>query len=503
MAKSGVRHRGAARLVTATLVATVLAGCGSTVKVGSVGSAGADSGSLGLTPVLPGTIPSPGSDVTPGSAPVGSTPSSASISQGATSGPAQPTLPPGTAQGPTTTRGTLSLGILYTNNDAAASAGVNNGNTFTLRSSFEALVKAWNGRGGLAGRKIVPIYAELKSSSTSIGSDLQAACTKFTQDNHVAAVLSSTGIFFESFVQCLTRAHTTMISADYALGDDEALRAAPGLVAATTITVNARLAGLLEQLSASGRLRSTDKLGIVVEGCPFNVRAYESTVVPVAKRLGVAIADRFDARCFQSLPDLGGLASEMQNAVLRFKARGVTQVAFVSGAVEGNFMFLFATAAQSQGFQPNYALTSAVAAQVQEKNTPKAQLARAVGYGWLPTLDSTRSAFARPAQRACIADLHNGGLTPASGTDRDIAFNTCDTFRLYDAALTVTNGLTDQGSVLSAVHSLGTNFAGAETFGGVSDFRGGRRTGPGQGRLFVWSTSCGCFDYTGQPFSIQ
>ena len=503
MARSGVRRRGPAWLVGATLLATVLAGCGSTVKVGAAGTSGADSGSLGLTPAVPGATPSPGQDVTSGSAPVGSTASSASTSQRATSGPGQPTLGPGTVQGPTTNRRTLSLGILYTNNDAAASVGVNNGNTFTLRTSFEALVKAWNGRGGLVGRTIVPVFAEIKSSSTAIGSDLQAACTKFTQDNHVAAVLSSTGIFFESFVQCLTRAHTPMISADYALGDDDALAAAPGLVAATTITVNDRFARMLEQLTVSGRLRSTDKLGIVVEGCPFNVRAYERTVVPVAKRLGVAIADRFDARCFQSLPDLGGLASEMQNAVLRFKARGVTQVAFVSGAVEGNFMFLFATAAQSQSFQPNYALTSAVAAQVQEKNTPKAQLARAVGYGWLPTLDSTRSAFARPVQRACIADLRNGGLTPASATDRDIAFNTCDTFSLYNAALTVTNGLTDQGSVLSAVHSLGSSFTGAETYGGVSDFRGGRRTGPGQGRLFAWSTSCGCFDYTGQPFSIQ
>jgi hypothetical protein len=35
-----------------------------------------------------------------------------------------------------------------------------------------------------------------------------------------------------------------------------------------------------------------------------------------------------------------------------------------------------------------------------------------------------------------------------------------------------------------------------------TDFRNGRRTAPSAGRVFAWSQSCSCFDYTGPSFAI-
>jgi hypothetical protein len=415
---------------------------------------------------------------------------------------------PGVAGSPNEVKGSadgspISIGILYTNNDAAPSAGVDNGNTFSARTAFEAFVASYNQRGGLAHRKIEPIYVELRSSSVALQADLQAACSTFTQDNHAALVLSAVGLFSDLLAQCLAKARTPQVAGDYALGDVTSLARAPSFYAPDTTTIDNRMRALLERTTAAHRVTPADKIGVVIEGCPYNSRAYARTVVPTAKRLGLTITDRVEARCFEGFDDFGGLASDMESAVLRLNSRGVTKVVFVSGSLEGNLMLLFGTAAESQGYRPGYALTSAASPAVQEANTPKAQLANAFGVGWLPALDTSRSAVSLPAAQRCVQDLHAGaGVAPASPADRYTAFSICDAFALSEAALGPTSGATDPGSVGAAIAGLGTGFAASATHGERTDFRNARRTGPAQGRLFAWSKACGCFDYTGQPFSL-
>jgi hypothetical protein len=86
--------------------------------------------------------------------------------------------------------------------------------------------------------------------------------------------------------------------------------------------------------------------------------------------------------------------------------------------------------------------------------------------------------------------------------DRAYAFSACDTVGLYDAALRATAGSSDVTQVLAAIAALRSGFLGAASYGERTDFTGGRRTGPAQGRVFAWSTACGCFDYTGSPVSL-
>jgi hypothetical protein len=409
-----------------------------------------------------------------------------------------------TTTGTTANRSPIKVGIIYVNNDSgAASAGIDNGNTFTPRRAYEALVSAYNSRGGVADRHINPVYVELTSSSTNLKGDIEAACNTFTQDEHVAAVWGDTGIHSEEFSDCLEKARTPQFAGQYALGDNDGLKRAPYLVPVATLTTDDRVRLLLERLTAAARLTSKDQLGIVVEGCPFDQRAYARTVEPTAKRLGLTIAQKVEARCFADIGDLGGQASDMQGAVLKFQTSGVNKVLFVSGSVEANLLLYFATSAESQGYHPGYALTSAAAPAVQEANTPKAQLANAVGLGWLPSMDTNHVTAPLPAARRCLQDMKKGaGLTPQGAVDRVYAYGACDTAALYDAALRATQGNADVSAVLAAVAGLGTGFAGAESFGERTDFTGGRRTGPAQGRIFAWSTGCSCFDYTGSPVSL-
>lgn len=511
------------RVALAGLCAGALAACGSTVPLGGVGES-----VVGQAPVGSDGLAVPGvgaGDAGSGVAPTGPDPAGSTggtdpadpLGTVATAGLPAPGSRGGDASAPgagsaaggggtatTAQRGPIRIGMVYTSNDEGASqAGVDNGNTFTPRRAYESLVTAYNARGGLAGREIEAVHVELRSSSTSLSADLEAACARFTQDSKVAAVFSSIGLFSESFTQCLAKAATPQLAGDYSLGDLDALRRVPTFFAPATLTTDDRFRLLLERLTASGRLEASDRLGVVVEGCPFNVRTYDRTVVPTAKRLGLNVAERFDAECFESIGDLGRLTSEMQGAVLRFQGRQVNKVLFVSGSIEGNFMLFFATGAESQGYRPGYALTSAAVPAVQEANAPKPQLANAAGMGWLPSLDTTRTTPPLPAAKQCLQDLSDGGgITATSPTDRYYAFSTCSSFALYDAALRGTAGASDARSITGAIARLGTGHPVSAVHGERTDFSNGRRTGPAQGRVFAWSTGCGCFDYTGPSFPL-
>ena len=493
------------RRVAWIVVASLLVACGSTASAPSgLGSSSADDGMRvsapgggagAQAPTRPPGAPGTGSGGVGDAIGVSSRPGTSGQST--------------TGGGPTTIaasadRSPVAVGILYTNNDAAASAGVDNGNTFSPRAVFESFVTAYNARGGIAGRPIEPVYVELRSSSVDLPADLQAACATFTQDNDVAVVLSTTGVFSEELATCLSESGTPQIAGDYALGDADSLAAAPMLYAPATLTVDDRFGVLLDAVTDAGRVTTDDRIGVVVEGCAHNVRAYERSVEPAAARLGLTITERVDSRCFQGINDLSGLASEMGSAVLRFRTASVSTVLFISGSFEGNLMLLFGAAAESQGYRPDYALTSAVAAKIQEANTPPSQLANAVGLGWLPAIDSVPPADELPAAQRCLHDLRAAsGVVPASAADRYTVFTICDTFALYDAALVLTSGASDAASVAAAIDRLDRSFAASATEGEATDFGNGRRTGPARGRLFAWSAACDCFDYTSEPFGLR
>ena len=127
----------------------------------------------------------------------------------------------------------------------------------------------------------------------------------------------------------------------------------------------------------------------MIEGCPFDQRAFARSVAPTARRLGLTIAQSVETQCFEDIRDLGGQAATMQSAVLRFQSNGITKVLFVSGSVESNLLLYFALAAEAQGFHPGYALTSAAAPAVQEANTPEGAAGQRGGPG-LDALDRLR-----------------------------------------------------------------------------------------------------------------
>jgi hypothetical protein len=490
------------RTSLALLVTALATGCGSTVAGSSAPPTGADhqqSLSLPSATATAGSAGGPG--VAAGGQPGGSQLAgpNAVATAGSNGVPRQPTS---TAPTTATVTGPIRIGFLSLNNDAAASAGVKNGNSFQEQQVFQALVAADNRRGGIDGRHIDATYAQINSSSTNYPSDLQAACDSFTQDHHVAVVISAVGLWSNQLATCLAKARVPQIEGSYAVGDNSELTQVPSLLAPTSLSTNQRVAAVLRELRSTGYLSPHTRLGVVVEGCPDNERAYHATFVPLAQRLGIPLVSEATSECFQGVNGFGTLASDMQNAALKFKTENVQRVAFIS-SVEGDLLLLFSGAATSENYHPGYALDSLALPVVAESNMPPDQIRNFHGLGWLPVVDVNAAASSRtPTQTQCLSTLHNGGgPTPSGAEDYYFAYIGCDTLSLLERALQLGGGAMPASDVRNVAQQLGSSFRTAVTYGGQSDFSN-RPGAAAAGREFAWGAGCSCFTYTGPVVQI-
>ena len=191
-------HRYAQR--TALLAGVVmLAACGTTVPVSSQATlSGGLNGPDGVQDPTTSQPTTTGSSPVGGSGGTGATATSGSTVTG-TTGTAGAVL----STGPTGAGGKvappLSIGVVLTATSNAESFGVSFGNTYSERQVDDAIINALNAQGGLAGRKIVPVYAKTDTGSSNWQTDFSAACATFTQDHHVVAVLGYVFNYFSSF----------------------------------------------------------------------------------------------------------------------------------------------------------------------------------------------------------------------------------------------------------------------------------------------------------------
>jgi hypothetical protein len=396
----------------------------------------------------------------------------------------------------------VSIGLLYAVNDGAASAGINNGNSITPSQVMRAFVDSWNRFGGFSGRRIDPVYAELHSYNNNYEQQIATACSSFTQDHHVAAVLLQAQYYSDQLLSCLGRAQVPLVSADFDAPDAQDARRYPLYLTPLAMVGDSREQVTVDRMSRNGLLSRSTRVGVLVEDCPVDRRIYTSGLLPALRRAGVPLASTFDAQCFQSLQDFGTQTSQMSSAVLQFRRDGVGSVMVVSQAAEANIVFAFAQVAESQGYRPGYVLTSVAAPNALAQNAPANQLRNMHGLGWLPvndSIDPTQTPATSTGTR-CLQRLRSQGVQPHSTTDLFFAYGACDAFSLYDALLSTTRGATDAPDVLAALPHVAAGYVAASTVQGRVVLHGGRIE-PALGRIFGDADGTG-FRYTGSPFPL-
>lgn len=493
-----------ATLVATAATALLVAGCGSTVQTAQAPlSSGAGVGTTNGPAPAGGSnlsVPAGGNAAavsgTPGFVAGGGLSSSSTTGASATTGGTSATTGSAPAV-PAASKGPIQLGFIVTNTSNAGSLGINAGQTYTDKQLYNALVAAMNKSGGINGRKIQPVYGVTDTASANWNSDFQAACAKFTQDNHVAAVLGYIFVFLDSFESCLAKAGVPHLYGGYQPGDVSQQREYPGLVSTTAPTSDVHWQVGLEGAVTSGLLTPKNKLGIIVDTCANDDKAFNRVAVPYLKAHHITY-ETVVGQCSQGQSDTGSASAQIQNAELQFRSQGVDTV-----FVEGVPALLFAEDAESQHWYPTYLMTFAGAAF--ESNVPTDQLKNFHGFGMIPSVDvdPLHQPYAwNASEKRCLDMLKSQGLTPQAYNDYFEAFTTCDSLFLYAAALKADGGQTAVGPVISALSSVIGRTLLSSTYAGSGRYVADQHGGPAVWRQWGWTSSCSCFTYIGQPHPI-
>jgi hypothetical protein len=390
----------------------------------------------------------------------------------------------------------IELGFVRTGVSNAAAFGASLGNSISEADIVSALVAAYNDRGGIVGRRILPVYADTDTGSTSWDVDFAAACASFTQDHHVAAVLGYVFTHLDSFEACLGNKGIPHLSTTFNVPDAPTLKQFPLLLALATPLIERRSLAKIDGALTTGAVTRNSKLGIVLDACPSTKAAWNKTIRPYLTAKGLTVAATFEVGCAHGAGDAGAEAARAGNLVLQFRTAGVDTVIFMTVS-EGPALLIFSGGAEAQGYHPRYVVSSLANAAVLGNQIPARQAANVDGYGWLPSQDVKPQywpAITAPATR-CLAMLKTKNIVPTAPADFAFAFSACESLFLYETALTATRGRSEGKGIVAAIEALGSSFTSVENLDGSSTFGRTRHDAPSHARHFAWTANCTCFTY--------
>jgi len=420
--------------------------------------------------------------------PTGGAASGVSGGQSAPGGPQEPSGrgPAGTAAGMTAT--TIKIGV-YTAQGYSSFASKFGANIATgdNRAQANAVIKYLNEHGGLAGRKIVPVFHDfdIAAASTNLASEYQSACAAWTQDERVYAMVTPIGTVDNSLYDCLSKAGVVTVSAGDSKDASFFGQYGDWFYEPTDMNLRRILSNNVDGLAAAGFFGAHPKIGVVLTDTPNDQAAVNRGLKPALARHGLVLADTFAA------PIDSSAQAAYSNAVLRFKADGITHILFTSAASPIQFM----ADASSQQYYPRYGLQSKNSpSTLQGVSSARAQRG-AMGIGWQPMndVDGAHDPGTISARQAlCLKLLKDAGQDTSTRATSVLGLWYCDNlFFLHDAMLHASSF--DVRGLRQGAESL-TSFEAASTF--RSTFAPSRlHDGASAYRLFAFKDDCSCYQY--------
>lgn len=488
----------------------VATGCGTTVS--GAGAVAAPAGADGLTAPTTstgsggaaGSAPLPGTAAGGGGSAAGAI-NSGTGSTGSSGVGGSPGVAPGgsTAPGPaglpTKGRGYDATHVYVgfpTNTDVsdAAPKGLGATDFGDQVAQINAVVADVNRHGGLLGRKVVPLFHDMRTASLQVDpqSQAQGACTAFTDDHTVVAVVNIVAaIDLPTFYACLAKHDTPVMSAGFVPVDDTLLRSyAPYLYKLTTASFTELTPVWLDRLTAMGYFHGWNPTTGSASATDATIGLLYPDVQP-QQRIFADIEARLEAHGYTTktfeydVSSLDAESASMASAVLQFRNSGVTHVLSSESDV-----LLFMSAADGQHYRPRYGLTSYHAPAVQLQGTvPTSQLVGSMGTGWLPVSDVDAAHNPGPVSRGETACRHlmtaaHQNLSSASAAI--VAFALCDGVHLVVDGVRATGNPTSAG-LHAGLASIAPQFAPALVWHAA--LSGSRADMPGQVRDFRFDGS--------------
>jgi hypothetical protein len=409
--------------------------------------------------------------------------------------------PPADAVGKGVTTDTISVGIgwidLTALDSGAASIGCQNcaKDRGRGRDHAQAVVDYVNAQGGIAGRRVEPVYHQVPTTDLLAGTQTrrraeEAMCADFTQDHEVFAMIpavSMEGVM----VECAKRSDTPMVvygNLDWSLDETSFAEYGRWWYRPNGLVGERREKTMVERLVAQGFFGDDVKVGIMVEDKPQYTRGVDRDLKPALEDAGVDVATVI------AYPD--EVQSPWENYVLQMRSAGVTHVVWAHCACGGASAGLTMRAAENQGWRPRYALgTDTFLQGISALGPPEAQLRGIGGIGWVPQFDlpADRNAHAKePAyssgDEACRAIVQKLGDAAANGY--------CEALFFLKFALERSAEFSS-GAMASAIERSGDSYPSVTT--PAAWYGPGRHDGAAAVYDIAYDATCACFVYTGGP----
>ena len=526
------RMRRASLALTATAMTLVMAGCGSTA-LRTVSAEGVIVDANGVpvdssgVPVGAGSVPLDSSgtpinaglgDVSGVSVPAAGGPTVGSTGLGGTTSTGGTTTQPAGSSAPTPSNASgsaitdpLKVGVVAT--DIGAIGAVFGADTegYDLFRVSKAFIAYINEHGGAGGRQIQPVFYTADSNSDT-NTNGQRACQAFTQDEKVDIVVS-VGLLGEVLPACLKAAGIAMFDSANWFADGAAAQQFPNWIVPSAVRLDRAVASQVQQAASRGVLKQGDKLGVLVESCPWGPRTLTAAVKPTADRLGIPIVTG-SIKCITNIvSDLGPVSNDVQRETVRFSQEGVTDVLILSVA-EAFVLSQFTKNAKNQQYAPSY-LTSSNAYLFNNSGadgpvtiSPDA-LPRIFGFGTLPLMDvgpgamSVSGGAAQARARCKAAEPTLGGPYKDGERGNYFMYNSfysqCEAFFVMAAVLKITQGHTGYPEVASGFRTFLSQGVGSPNLAGgrYAATTGERTDGAGFVQPVVYSTTKKTFVFDG------
>jgi hypothetical protein len=361
------------------------------------------------------------------------------------------------------------------------------------QAQAQAVVDYVNSKGGIAGRKIKPVWYtfDLARVGLADGQSEQEACSAWTEDNRVFAAIN-VALARQALLVCLAKRGVPGMHFGMPI-DENTLKSYRDYwysgYGGTGLTLDRTAEKEVKVFASRGWFGPNAVVGIEYYDDPAYKRVIDTVYTPLLHAAGVKKI------VLQGAPRGG---TEATSYVVRFRNEGVTNVLFLGEA--GLYPLFFMRAADTQGYTPKYGLSTdhAPAASLQG-TAPARQLANAIGMGWTPIIDVDAAHDPGPVNSnnaLCLDIMRKAGQDMSSRQPQITALGYCHGLFWFQAALAKAKDITVAGLSLGAA-GLGTSFASPGVYG--TRYTSLIHDGVDAYRDFTFKTDCNCFVYTSPP----
>jgi hypothetical protein len=413
--------------------------------------------------------------------------------------------------GPGITKTSIYVGLVDVKNQGAANSALGaTGTTSDIqyRKPYDIVINDLNAKGGIWGRKVVPVWATIDTtSSQTIDQQGEAACATWTQDNKVFAILG--GVQGGVTEECTEKAHAVDV---VPAGDStpDTFRRYPHYVEVSGMNIVRQGPVTVKGLNAQGYYDKGARLGLITWDAPNYRQAISTGYLPQLKSIGVTPAtDTAYVHVPASFNDLGGMNSDINSAVLRFSDQHIDHVMIVDGAAgvcAGACLgFEFLNQAESQKYRPRYGFNDYNYADTSVDNLyPHQQLTGSVAVVWSDDSKTQDTGWKTNTSREDCYKLmrdHGFDYDPTNDNQMYVIRAACEELWFLKATVTrLGSAVLNNDNFMAAVNTIGTSFHSLNTY--VATLSTNQHDGVSAVRNQTYFDSCTCYKYTSGPYRV-